>query len=132
MLNSDTKRHIDAARDVLVGVAPNPTTQIDQITYALIYKFMDDMDQSDFLQDVMSVPRDADFSLAKRHTTANTGVEKSDKREKSRFYRDLLTNLGLESILTSLEEENQLEIDFFQYAEKLNEAMIDQWKRETA
>jgi len=46
MLNSDTKRHIDAARDVLVGVAPNPTTQIDQITYALVYKFMDDMDQS--------------------------------------------------------------------------------------
>jgi type I restriction enzyme M protein len=45
-LNSDTKRHIDAARDVLVGVAPNPTTQIDQITYALIYKFMDDMDQA--------------------------------------------------------------------------------------
>lgn len=46
MLNSDTKRHIDAARDVLVGVAPNPMTQIDQITYALIYKFMDDMDQA--------------------------------------------------------------------------------------
>jgi type I restriction enzyme M protein len=46
LLNSDTKRHIDAARDVLVGVAPNPTTQIDQITYALIYKFMDDMDQA--------------------------------------------------------------------------------------
>lgn len=49
MLNSDTKRHIDAARDVLVGVAPNPTTQIDQITYALIYKFMDDMDQASIL-----------------------------------------------------------------------------------
>jgi type I restriction enzyme M protein len=46
MLNSETKRHIDAARNVLVGVAPNPTTQIDQITYALIYKFMDDMDQA--------------------------------------------------------------------------------------
>jgi type I restriction enzyme M protein len=46
LLSSDTKRHIDAARDVLVGVAPNPTTQIDQITYALIYKFMDDMDQA--------------------------------------------------------------------------------------
>ena len=45
MLNAETKRHIDAARDVLVGVAPNPVTQIDQITYALIYKFMDDMDQ---------------------------------------------------------------------------------------
>lgn len=46
MLNTETKRHIDAARDVLVGVAPNPTTQIDQITYALVYKFMDDMDQA--------------------------------------------------------------------------------------
>jgi type I restriction enzyme M protein len=35
-----------AARQVLVGVVPNPTSQIDQITNALIYKFMDDMDQS--------------------------------------------------------------------------------------
>lgn len=46
MLNSETKKHIDAARQVLVGVAPNPMTQIDQITFALIYKFMDDMDKA--------------------------------------------------------------------------------------
>lgn len=45
-MNGDTKRHIDAARQVLVGVVPNPTSQIDQITNALIYKFMDDMDQA--------------------------------------------------------------------------------------
>ena len=45
-MNTETKRHIDAARQVLVGVVPNPTLQIDQITYALIYKFMDDMDQA--------------------------------------------------------------------------------------
>jgi len=45
MLTQETKRHIDAARQVLVGVVPNPTSQIDQITNALIYKFMDDMDQ---------------------------------------------------------------------------------------
>lgn len=43
---ADTKRHIDNARQILVGVVPNPISQIDQITYALIYKFMDDMDQS--------------------------------------------------------------------------------------
>ncbi len=42
----ETRRHIDAARQVLVGVVPNPSSQIDQITNALIYKFMDDMDQS--------------------------------------------------------------------------------------
>ena len=46
MLSTQTKRHIDAARDVLVGVVPNPMAQIDQITFALIYKFMDDMDQA--------------------------------------------------------------------------------------
>jgi type I restriction enzyme M protein len=45
-MNADTKRHIDSARQVLVGVVPNPTSQIEQITNALIYKFMDDMDQS--------------------------------------------------------------------------------------
>ncbi|MEI6552953.1 MAG: N-6 DNA methylase [bacterium] len=45
-MNAETKRRIDAARQVLVGVVPNPTSQIDQITNALIYKFMDDMDQS--------------------------------------------------------------------------------------
>ena len=46
MLTQETKRHIDAARQVLVGVVPNPSSQIDQITNAFIYKFMDDMDQS--------------------------------------------------------------------------------------
>lgn len=45
-MNTETKRHIDAARQVLVGVVPNPTSQIEQITNALIYKFMDDMDQA--------------------------------------------------------------------------------------
>ncbi len=45
-MNIETKRHIDAARQVLVGVVPNPTSQIDQITNALVYKFMDDMDQA--------------------------------------------------------------------------------------
>lgn len=45
MLTTDTKKHIDAARQILVGVVPNPMSQVEQITNALIYKFMDDMDQ---------------------------------------------------------------------------------------
>ncbi len=44
MLDSDTKRRIDTARDILVGKVPNPQSQVEQITIALIYKFMDDMD----------------------------------------------------------------------------------------
>ena len=44
MLDTDTKRRIDSARDILVGKVPDPKSQVDQITIALIYKFMDDMD----------------------------------------------------------------------------------------
>jgi len=44
MLDTDTKRHIDTARDILVGKVPNPQSQVEQITIALIYKFMDDID----------------------------------------------------------------------------------------
>ena len=40
MLNAETKRHIDDARDCLVGKVPNPIYQIEQITNTLIYKFM--------------------------------------------------------------------------------------------
>ena len=35
---------IDTARDILVGKVPDPKSQVEQITIALIYKFMDDMD----------------------------------------------------------------------------------------
>ena len=44
MLDNETKRRIDKARDILVGKIPDPKSQVEQITIALIYKFMDDMD----------------------------------------------------------------------------------------
>ena len=44
MLDSETKRRIDSCRDILVGKVPDPKSQVEQITLALIYKFMDDMD----------------------------------------------------------------------------------------
>ncbi|MGV8112713.1 MAG: N-6 DNA methylase [Lentimicrobium sp.] len=45
MLDQETKRRIDTARDILVGKLPNPQSQVEQITIAMIYKFMDDMDK---------------------------------------------------------------------------------------
>jgi type I restriction enzyme M protein len=45
MLTAETKRRIDACRDVLVGKLPLPTDQVELITLALIYKFMDDLDE---------------------------------------------------------------------------------------
>ena len=45
MLDTETKGRIDSARDILVGKVPDPKSQVEQITIALIYKFMDDMDR---------------------------------------------------------------------------------------
>lgn len=44
MLTFDVKRKINTLRDILVGKVPDPKAQVEQITVALIYKFMDDID----------------------------------------------------------------------------------------
>ena len=44
MLDTETRRRIDTARDILVGKVPDPKSQVEQITIALIYKFMWDID----------------------------------------------------------------------------------------
>ena len=44
MLDTETRSRINTARDILVGKVPDPKSQVEQITIALIYKFMDDMD----------------------------------------------------------------------------------------
>lgn len=45
MLDNKTKKNIDDCKNILVGIVPNPISQVEQITIALIYKFMDDMDK---------------------------------------------------------------------------------------
>src|SRR3989338_6591914 len=45
MLDATTKWKIDSARQILVGKVPDPKAQVEQITTALVYKFMDDMDK---------------------------------------------------------------------------------------
>lgn len=45
VLDSVVKQRINNARDILVGKVPDPKAQIEQITIALIYKFMDDMEK---------------------------------------------------------------------------------------
>ncbi|MBI5326800.1 MAG: SAM-dependent DNA methyltransferase [Deltaproteobacteria bacterium] len=41
----ETKQKIKNCRDILVGIVPSPEAQVQQITIALMYKFMDDMDK---------------------------------------------------------------------------------------
>jgi type I restriction enzyme M protein len=45
MLTAETKRRINSCRDILVGKLPQPSNQVELITLALIYKFMDDLDE---------------------------------------------------------------------------------------
>lgn len=105
-------------------------TLLKSFDAVLLMEKLDDPDQADFLSDIMSVPRDASFSLARRNTTSNAGVTKSDNREKTHFYRDLLLNLGLNDVYNSLLEENKLEIELFDHAVKINSVMLEQWKKE--
>lgn len=44
MSQEDFKKIIDSARQILVGKLPNPQDQIDAITYTMMYKFMNDID----------------------------------------------------------------------------------------
>ena len=43
MLDHKIKQKFDSARQILVGKIPSPTAQIEQITFAMIVKFIDDM-----------------------------------------------------------------------------------------
>jgi type I restriction enzyme M protein len=46
MLDKDTKDKIDDLRQILVGKVTDPRSQVEQITNALLYKFMNDMDEN--------------------------------------------------------------------------------------
>jgi type I restriction enzyme M protein len=73
MLTAETKRRIQSARDILVGQLPLPTDQVELITIALIYKFMDDIDEES-----RSIGGKASFftgdlrDLSWRHIISNT------------------------------------------------------------
>ena len=43
MLDSKIQKKFDAARQILVGKIPSPSAQIEQITFAMIVKFIEDM-----------------------------------------------------------------------------------------
>ncbi|MHB8276826.1 MAG: N-6 DNA methylase [Candidatus Humimicrobiaceae bacterium] len=50
MMSFDMKKKINTLRDILVGKVPDPKSQVEQITIAMVFKFMDDMDK-EFLED---------------------------------------------------------------------------------
>ncbi len=91
MLDQTTKKKIDSARQILVGKIPNPISQVDQITNALIYKFMDDMDNQNIAVDMEAQYFTGDYakySWTKLMSKQLTGLEKLD------LYRQATENMS--------------------------------------
>lgn len=106
MLNFDVKRKINTLRDILVGKVPDPKAQVEQITIALIYKFMDDMDlqaaefggareffKSDYEKYAFSQIMLSEHSAQNRLDLYAEGIDKmTNNPDLPRLFRDILRN----------------------------------------
>ena len=106
MLNFDVKRKINTLRDILVGKVPDPKAQVEQITIALIYKFMDDMDlqaaefggnreffKGEYEKYAFSEIMLAEHSAQERLNLYAEGIEKmTTNADLPKLFRDILRN----------------------------------------
>ena len=90
MLSNDTKKIIDDARDTLVGQIPVPMMQCQQITLALVYKFMSDDDEQAI--DMGGQPHYFIDDLDK-YTWDKIASRRLDDTQRSELYREGLTAL---------------------------------------
>jgi len=90
MLDSETKRRINTCRDILVGKVPDPKSQVEQITVALIYKFMDDMDLE---AEEMGFPRKFFTGEFERYRWAKLVAPGVGGQEMLNMYSEALTKM---------------------------------------
>jgi len=138
MLDAETKSRIDSARDILVGKVPDPKSQVEQITIALIYKFMDDMDRqseelggkatffsSEFKKYRWANLLDKRFGGHERLLLYAEGIEKMDENKNiPRLFRDIFKGVFLpyrdpETLNLFLKEINGFTYD---HSERLGDA----------
>ena len=138
MLDNGTKKRIDSARDILVGKVPDPKSQVEQITIAMIYKFMDDMDNQTeelggkatffagkFKQYAWSRLLDHRFSGHERLLLYAEGIEKMNMNENiPQLFRDIFKGAFLpyrdpETLNLFLKEINGFTYD---HSERLGDA----------
>lgn len=138
MLDNGTKKRIDSARDILVGKVPDPKSQVEQITIAMIYKFMDDMDNQTeelggkatfftgkFKQYAWSRLLDRKFSGHERLLLYAEGLEKMNVNENiPQLFRDIFKGAFLpyrdpETLNLFLKEINDFTYD---HSERLGDA----------
>jgi type I restriction enzyme M protein len=91
MSYEEFRKRIDTARQILVGAVPSPAGQIDQITYALMYKFMNDIDdQSAALGGKRTYFVD-DYAQYNWHELMKPGLEAHDQLE---LYRQAIQGMN--------------------------------------
>ena len=94
---AEINRIIKNARDVLVGKVPDPQSQIDQITLALIYKFMDAKDQ-----DAVALGLKKTFFVGKFEDYSFTKIMQAASNEKQyELYQKGIDELRLRQDLPS-------------------------------
>lgn len=91
MLNAETKKKINSLRQILVGKVPDPKSQVEQITNALIYKYMDDMDQQS-----IAYGGEAGFFVGdyEKYTWRNLMDPKIGGQERMNIYVEALESFG--------------------------------------
>jgi len=99
MLNSATKRKIDSVRNILVGKVTNPIAQVNEITNALIYKFMNDMDQENLDVDLKSQFFIGDFS---RYSWNNLMDKKLSGQERFNLYDEAIKKMAMNKYIPQL------------------------------
>ena len=99
MLDEVTKRRINSLRDILVGVLPDPKSQVEQITNALIYKFMNDMDEESIN---MGGRASFFFNEYEKYSWNNLMSPKTTGVERVRLYREALESFYLNPNLPTL------------------------------
>lgn len=98
MSQEDFRKIIDNARQILVGKLPNPQDQIDAITYALMYKFMSDIDdQSASLPGGKRTYFAGDYEKYNWHN-----LMRADGQDQLILYREAIERMSKNSSLPAL------------------------------
>lgn len=91
MSYEEFRRRIDTARQILVGAVPSPAGQIDQITYALMYKFMNDIDDQAAALGGKRTYFTGDYAKYNWHELMKPGLEAHDQLE---LYRQAIQGMS--------------------------------------
>ncbi len=130
MMNCDNKRTMDSARDVLVGVIPDPKGQVEQITAALVYRYLDELDQKSVAaggKRSFFTGKDAKYSWQKLLSTSILGDQRltlyrdamesmADNNKLPQVFRDMLRGMhspfrDARVLMLFLNEINQLDCE---------------------